>query len=352
MFDETLRAIRQLEQGLQLSVDLPLDENGCFDRRCPSPQCDKQFKIVFDDWRDKVADERVFCPYCRFEANAKSWTTSTQEKYIESVGLAHITGILDRAMAADARHHNLRERTHPRGGLIDISMTMNFKPGSRPLIVPLAIAEALRQDFTCEICSCRWSSLGSSFFCPACGHNSVALMFDRTMATVRHLAENVSILTAGVPDPDAAADALRQILEDQIGRLVGTFERFSEALCSSIPEGHQAPRKGNVFQRVDDASTWWRQAVGLGYEAWLLPVELIRLRIMYQRRHLLTHQQGIVDQAYLDRSGDLDYRALQRIVVRASDVLELVSVLEKLAAGIRTAVGAIASQTLDCQKDR
>lgn len=345
MFDETLRALRQLESGMRISIDLPLDEKGCIDRRCPSQECGNHFKVVFDDWRDKVPNERAICPYCRFEHDPQEWNTPEQDEYIRSVGFAHVQGMIDRAMQSDSRRHNMRERSRPRRGLIDISMTMDFKPGPRPLIVPLEIAEALRQDFACEACACRWSSLGSSFFCPACGHNSAAVMFDRTAETVRRLVEHIPGITGGIPDPDTAADVVRQIMEDQLGRLVGAFERLGEALSETVPAARRAPRKGNVFQRIDDASDWWRQSVGSGYDTWLQPGELVRLRVLYQRRHLLVHRQGIVDQAYLDKSGDSAYRLSQRIVVRADDVSALVGLLEKLAAGLRGSVQAIAPPT-------
>lgn len=338
MFDETLRALRQLEQGMRISIDLPLDEKGSIDRRCPSSECGRHFKVVYEDWREKVPDERAFCPYCRFEQDPQDWNTSDQEEHIRSVGLAHVQSIIDRAMQSDARRQNMRERSRPRRGLIDISMTMDFKPGPRPLIVPLSIAEALRQDFTCEACSCRWSSLGSSFFCPACGHNSAAVMFDRTIATVRRMIEHIPSITGGFADADTAQDAIRQIMEDQLGRLVGAFERLGEALCESVPTTKRAPKKGNIFQRIDDASEWWRVSTGSGYDSWLRPAELTRIRVLYQRRHLLVHRQGIVDQSYLDRSGDSAYRLSQRIVVRAEDVSELAGLLEKLAAGLRSAI--------------
>lgn len=341
MFDETLRALRQLEQGMRISIDLPLDEKGSIDRRCPSSECGRHFKVVYDDWRDKVPDERAFCPYCRFEQDPQDWNTSDQEEHIRSVGLAHVQGIIDRAMQSDAHRQNMRERSRPRRGLIDISMTMDFKPRPRPLIVPLSMAEALRQDFSCEVCACRWSSLGSSFFCPACGHNSAAVMFDRTIDTVRKLIEQLPGIMGGLPDTDTAEDAKRQIMEDQIGRLVGAFERLGEALCESLPASRRALKKGNIFQRIDDASDWWQQSVGAGFDAWLGLAELVRLRILYQRRHLLVHRQGIVDQAYLDRSGDVAYRLSQRIVVRPDDVSDLAGLLEKLAEGLRNAVQAI-----------
>ncbi|MBN1511807.1 MAG: hypothetical protein JXB13_07315 [Phycisphaerae bacterium] len=49
----------------------------------------------------------------------------------------------------------------------------------------------------------------------------------------------------------------------------------------------------------------------------------------------ISHQQGIVDQTYLDRSGDRSYSVGQRLVVREADVLELVDLLQKLTVGLR-----------------
>jgi len=57
--------------------------------------------------------------------------------------------------------------------------------------------------------------------------------------------------------------------------------------------------------------------------------------------HHFVHRQGIVDQAYLDRSGDSAYGLSQRIVVRAQDVSGLATLLEKLATGLRRALRAV-----------
>lgn len=62
------------------------------------------------------------------------------------------------------------------------------------------------------------------------------------------------------------------------------------------------------------------------------------MRLLFQRRHVLSHRQGLVDQTYIDRSGDTTYAVGQRLVVRDADVLELADLLGKLAAGLKTLV--------------
>ena len=341
MFDETLRRLERLGRGVEVSIELPVDEAGYLDRKCPGEKCGVVFKVLFEDWRDKVRQEEVFCPFCRHEEPADEWNTSEQLEHVKSVGRAYLQREIGRAFSADARRHNQRERSRPRGGMIDISMRMEYKPGPRPLVVPIRAAEVLRQEFTCEECECRWASFGASFFCPSCGHNSAATMFDRTLEVVRETVDGlpkVREALATASSPETAADAVRQLVEDQFSRLVGAFERLSEALFDQLPTASGHPKQGNVFQRVDDGSALWQAAAGQGYDAHLSGGELGVLRLRFQQRHVLGHKQGIVDQLYIDRSGDTSYSVGQRLVIREHDVLELADVVEKLAGGLRGVV--------------
>jgi hypothetical protein len=94
----------------------------------------------------------------------------------------------------------------------------------------------------------------------------------------------------------------------------------------------------NVFQRIDDASNLWREATGKGYDDWLTEGELRDLKILFQKRHLLAHTEGIVDQRYLAQTGDTSYHLDQRIVVKEPDVLSLTNLIEKVAAGMKATV--------------
>ncbi len=91
---------------------------------------------------------------------------------------------------------------------------------------------------------------------------------------------------------DTARDAVRQLLEDQLARLVGAFERINEALFDKLPNASQFQKKGSVFQRVDDASQLWQQASGKGYGDFLSAAELQRTKLLFQRRHVLSHRQA------------------------------------------------------------
>lgn len=338
MFEEIMRETRKLETPRRMKISVPLDEKGYYDRECPSKECGGAFKVHFDDWGLKVSETRAYCPFCRHEAPSDQWHTPAQAEHIRTAALAEmsrlVTAALQRGVARSRPHH-------VSGGLFGLTMTLDYRPGRIPQIIPAKASEDLRQDFICEVCGCRYASLGASFFCPACGHNSATSSFDNTLETVRKTVQALYHLRSTLEktvDADSACDAVRQVLEDQFARLVGAFERLNEALFAKLPNASQLPKKGNVFQRVGDASQLWLQAAGKGYLDFIDSQELERMKLLFQRRHVLSHKQGFVDQAYVDRSGDRGYAVGQRLVVRDGDVLELVDVLNKLASGLRTLV--------------
>jgi hypothetical protein len=95
----------------------------------------------------------------------------------------------------------------------------------------------------------------------------------------------------------------------------------------------------NVLQRLDDGSELWKQVCSKGYEDWLDRTELCALKILFQKRHILVHNEGIVDDKYIKRSGDSTYRIGQRIVVTGLDIRRLAGLIGKLAVEIRTVTG-------------
>ncbi|MDB5355232.1 MAG: hypothetical protein JWN24_1685 [Phycisphaerales bacterium] len=336
MFDEIIREVEKLSKPRQMSISVPLDDKGFYDRLCPNPECGGSFKVLFSDWGEKVSDAVAFCPFCRHEAASDQWHTPEQAEHIRSAALAEMSRLFQGALKRGVARSRPMQMG---GGMLKMSMSLSYSPGRIPAVVPALASDELRQEFTCEKCACRFASLGASFFCPACGHNSASSCFDNTLQTVVKTVTALGPLRTTLEqtvDPDAAKDAVRQLLEDQFARMVGAFERLNEALFDQLPNAAQFPRKGSVFQRLDDASNLWLSASGKAYGDFLPPTDLTRMKLLFQRRHVFSHRQGIVDQPYISRSGDTGYAVGQRLVVRDADVLELATLLRILACGLRT----------------
>lgn len=312
---------------MEIGVSLPADDEGYSERECPNRECLAGFKVHTEDWTALVSEQVVYCPVCRHEADAQAWWTTEQIEYAKREAVRQFKDRLDSTMRRGVQAANRRA---PKGGLI--SFSFGYQPGRREYIAPLAASEVLEQRSTCEVCGCRYASVGAAFFCPACGHNSARSTFADTIANVRRGLDLIPRL-AEMLDRDQAADLGRGIAENAMVKLVTAFQRYAEATYEALRDPRVTPGF-NAFQRLADGSTLFAGSTGRGYEAILSRGELAELARFFQQRHSLVHGDGIVDQLYIDRSGDASYRVGQRLVIRPAAVRLAADLVEKLAAGL------------------
>jgi uncharacterized Zn finger protein (UPF0148 family) len=326
VFDDLLRELKRLEQGTLIPIQLPLDSDGYMDRACSSETCGTEFKILFEDWKEKVTNEAVFCPICRYEAPATKWNTRDQAEYIRAIGSQFIAGKVQAGLRRSAEAFNRRQRP----GFI--SLRMSYKPGPERIILPIAAADAMRQNHSCESCGCRYASIGAAFFCPACGVSSTEKMLQTAIESAR----GVVAVAPGMRhsfDADTAENTIRHMLESTLSSLIGAFQHYAEALYQKT--GSQVKPRKNVFQNLSESSKLWKDATGTSYEDLLSVDEMKDLVRLFQQRHLIVHRNGLVDTEYLTRSGDTSYAVGQRIVVTGQAVLLLAALITKLAGGLR-----------------
>ena len=330
VFDDLIRQLKRMERPQQVPISMHLDDDRYLDRRCPAEECGSAFKVLFDDWRDKVPDERAWCAICGEVAEPPSFNTPDQSRQIRTAAVAHVQRQLDDAMK------RARKPTVGAGGLV--TMSWSYRPGARRVVVPAAAEPAMSQRSVCESCGTHYASVGAALFCPACGHNSARTSFAGALATIRSsmdLAENMS---AFIKDRDVAADTARQMAENFFVRVWSSFQRFAEAGYSSHPASTSKPARRNVFQTLAEAEVLWKGAIGKTYEAILTRDEHRDLVRLVQARHVLAHQDGIVDGYYVSKSGDHRYSVGQRLVVTPTDVRRLADLAEKLAAALTGAL--------------
>lgn len=103
---------------------------------------------------------------------------------------------------------------------------------------------------------------------------------------------------------------------------------------SKLPEA-KSKIPFNAFQKIDIGEALWKEIINESYSDWLSPDEMRRLNILFQRRHLLQHTEGIVDSKYIEKSNDDSYQVNQRIITKEKDVLELVKYVKKLTEKIQ-----------------
>ena len=307
------------------------------DKECPSGGCMFKFKVHEEDWGNIFRDEAVYCPLCRHEAPADSWWTTEQIDHAKRQAFKYVEGRIGRAMDSDARNFNRSQR---RDSFITMSMKVSGFNRST-VILPAHATELMELKITCEKCNARFSVIGSAYFCPSCGYNSVERTFDDSIKKILSKIENVEIIRKAFTQKSErrmkGEITIRSLTESALSDGVTAFQRLAEKLYAKIPAARKAPF--NAFQRIDDGSELWEKACGKGYDAWLDIAELRELKILFQKRHILVHNEGIVDDKYIKRSGDTTYKIGQRIVVTERDIRDLADLIGKLASEIRGVYG-------------
>lgn len=314
-----------------ISVSIPPDERGFIDRQCPSSACGYFFKVHDGDWASTCrAVDKAYCPQCNHTGPADDWLTNAQRDHLKRMARNqvdnHVHDMIARSMRGLTRGSS--------GGALGLKVSYRGPP-KKPISLPTPVADALRIEKTCESCGLRHAVVGAAFFCPGCGRNQVESMFNGALekvATKVTIAEQLRAGALRLVDGDADADFARSLLEGALADCVTAYQTFAEKRYVGRT-GAPAPK--NAFQRLQQGSDLWTAASGQGYQTWLTAGELARLLLLFQRRHVLAHLDGLVDAEYLSKSGDTTYVIGQRIVVAAADVRELLELIAKLAAAIR-----------------
>lgn len=332
--------------GQNLSMPMNLDAEGYFDRQCHSVNCGLEFKVLMSDWKNLFKDEQVFCPFCRHDAPANEWQTDEQASqikkqvvgYVGGIVKNHVTNVL-RAALEGIGNERVRPVPHPdKKSNVTISWNL-LGATANHIFVPITAKEAFTLKVTCEECSAHYAVIGSGFFCPNCGHNSAERTFDDALRKAVAKLDYQRVVRNSVVNKDQVDNAelvIRDLAETALSACVGAFQRLCEQLFKRHFPNVTVPF--NIFQRLDAASDLWRNQLGFGYDYWLSEAQFQEMKILYQRRHLLAHNEGIVDNMYVQKSADTAYKEGQRIVVKEKDVRSLIEHVSTIASGLKGAL--------------
>ena len=336
MLEQVIKNLKKLERETHLfSSQLAVDADGYLDRECPNESCLFQFKILNEHW---IGDDTTdfYCPSCCHRASKKSWYTQEQVQEHTKRSIEYSNYLLDQAF-----HDGLKKSKSSFNKQSIFSI--QIKPGKAPIktvFLPIQAKGIFQQKIDCESCQTKFAVVGAAFFCPRCGHNSSKQTLNIALTKVQAKVNNVETVKNFVAqtNPDEAILIAQSMLETCLSDCVVAFQRF----CEVVYKNHPAARASipiNSFQRLQDGSNLWKVLLSEGYEDWLTTEQLQRLNLFFQRRHLLQHSEGMVDDKYIQKSADSTYQIGQRIVVKSDDVLELLGLVETLIRNIREKVG-------------
>lgn len=296
---------------MQVTITLPHDEKGMMGRECP--KCELVFNIKPGTGL-KGEDLPCHCAYCGHVAAHDQFSTKAQIEYAKSVAMRQFT---------DQLHRQLKrlEFNHPARGPFGIGISM--KVTTRPYPIRYYGERELETEVVCDRCTLLYSIYGEFAFCPDCGsHNSFTILTKNL-----ELADKMLVLAAG-----QGRDLSEQLIGDALENVVSGFDGFGRELCrvAAAKATNPAEAENVHFQNLTGARARVQRLFSIDMTALVAANEWEFACRCFQKRHLLAHKMGVVDEDYLLATNDRAAVVGRKIQISPDDVKRLCAVMRQL----------------------
>ena len=320
--------ITESDDGFEVSISIPSGEDGFFGRECPSCEA---FKMRSDEYEALPDEVELTCPYCGHREEHSAFMSAAQharamaaaEGLVEQWVHGQVNDMLDNTFG--------RRSPRPRRDAF-ISIETSYTPGVPPPVreLPDALEEQTRRVVECSTCGNHHAVYSATSFCPVCGPRPAGEKVLEAITAAREALAVEDRLGEDERETLRAAGVFERFAVDAIESTVSLFEIFArEQFSQRVPDAQQHTKgKGNIFQRLDDTATLFAEHADAdlvelaGKERWQ------RLKGTFARRHVLTHNGGIVDERFLSHVTLTGLRLGQRLVVRRADAAQALDDLE------------------------
>ncbi len=309
----------ETEEGLDtFAVPLAPDEHNMVGRECPNEECQPRYfkisQILPDGMEDKAEDFStidVVCPYCGIKANMQEFNTESQIEWIQSMMFRDIAKAFDGMLDATFNKRTVSSK----------SFSVSYKGGNLPSVRHY-MEEDLRNNIVCDNCSFAYAVYGISFSCPLCGAGTL----------LQHLQQNTIIIQSLLTESEGitsrhGADVGNHLIGNALEDLVSLFEGFLKHIyifrIQAIKPPEEAHERianiGTTFQRLDGASKRFIDDFKFDLFDGIGGNDLVFLEKQFLKRHVVTHNLGLVDAKYL-RQANIFQKQGTEVEFSASDV--------------------------------
>lgn len=273
------------------------DKEGLFGRKCP--KCNSYFRTT-------TAGEKNYCPYCEHNDLIIKFITDKQSNYILAM-LNELAQLIE------------GKKTHIE---VDFDELINDFPQNMSDLV--YSEEKQQKRIKCKKCNVVFDILGEFGSCPSCkSRNSLDYFIEKNLENLKKIEIN-----------DNAAD-----LEDCLKNVVSDFEAMAKDVNSIITTyPHTNKRRADLkrinFQHIQETSEKYKNWLDIEIFENLTKADVEFILKMFNIRHLLVHNAGIVDEKYIQRTNDRSVRIKQRIRVAQEDVLKFSNLMNVVSQNI------------------
>ncbi|MBS1157627.1 MAG: hypothetical protein H6R15_46 [Proteobacteria bacterium] len=279
---------------------------------------------------------QTVCPYSGTVADDDAFTHPDDVKAALEMVKHDATQDIEEALAEMVK--NAFNGSSSRNGLVKI--TANVKRStSRPK--PRFARQDLMRELVCDHCGRDYGVFAIGLFCPDCGAPNLRLHFARETELVDDqvsLTENI-----GTEKEELAYRLLGNAHEDVLTAFEATLKTvylYGKTQADTDP----LPKIGNDFQNVDKALRRFDELDLNPFED-LSESEIAALRLNIQKRHIIGHNLGIVDDKFATHANDA--KIGETVYLVGEDIRQFAAISQKVIDKLDTWLGGSPSPTIN-----
>jgi hypothetical protein len=201
-------------------------------------------------------------------------------------------------------------------------MTMTYKPGTLPS-VRRPYEDEVRRDVVCPHCALDHTVFGLATWCSDCGEDIFLTHVQAELAVTRSMVGDMERRREAL-GPRVAAKDLENCLEDAVSLFEAAMKALSRRWLASTSASEEEVearlrKLGNGYQNIARTKELLPDVLGIEVPP---GVDWDRLGGAFEKRHPITHNLGVVDRKYLERSQSHD-RHGREVRITASEVQTL-----------------------------
>jgi len=317
-----------MSDTIKFNIPMRNDEEGFFGRECPNDECLGYFKVELGTGL-QGEDLPCHCPYCGHVGPHDTFWTQDQLKYARSAAMREVQKYVD-----DTLKRTLPPSRPRRGDFI--SITFQYKPG-RPLPLYRYKEKQLETALVCSECGLRYAVYGVFGYCPDCGsHNSLQIL-DANLDLASKELELASTLEGSLAD---------QLIADALENAVSTFDAFGRELFRVNSSLATAPDEAARIscQNLESLKSRASKLFGIDLTSPFTADEWRLLVQGFQKRHLIAHRMGVIDQAYINNSGDLRAVVGRKVDLDSEEVTVVLLLVRRLGQHTQDVLRAMCAE--------
>lgn len=298
-----------------IPITFSADEDGLIGRECPQPDCEGYFKIKFGTGIKDPDYERCFCPYCGYAGKQGEFFTKEQVKYIKSIAMRHAQGIIEK----EVRKWDRQLRSSTRKSFIKLSV--DYKKSHLPLAH--YAEKEVETKLVCNNCTLEYAIYGKFAKCPDCGAaNSLQI-----------LGANLSMIEKLLFQAESQTDRSFQeyLIQNALEDVVSSFDSFGKNTLALATKNTELAAVNISFQNIEKAREKVEKLFGFDMARGLSEDEWKSVVVLFQKRHVISHNDGIIDNPYIQITGDRSAIPGRKVSVSIDEVKSALRHISALA---------------------